>query len=130
MTQAPLAFQDDPETRPVIARILAVEAWRAEYLEVLRRIAEVELDWRNLKPRIDEYRDLIEADVVRDPFHGDRTRFRTALYGDENSIRSFAAERRRFLLEHPSLSTDSESSPEKGSRTTGGSDSGDPASSR
>ena len=105
-TQPPLAFAQDADTRPVIARILAVEAWREEYLELLRHIAEVELDWKNLRPRIDAYRELIEADVIRDPFHGDRTRFRDALYGDQGSIRSFAAERRRFLLEHPSLSTE------------------------
>ena len=118
MTQAPLAFADDAETRPVISRILAVEAWRAEYLQMLQQIAEVELNWRNLKPRIDAYRKLIEVDVVRDPFHGDRTRFRDALYADENSIRSFAEQRRRFLLEHPSISPDSETSKEKGSEST------------
>ena len=117
MTQAPLVFADDAETRPVIARILAVEAWRAEYLELLRRIAEVELDWKNLKPRIDRYRDLIEVDVARDPFHGDRTGFRNALYGDEGSLRSFAETRRRFLLEHPSLSTESDTPEEERSRS-------------
>lgn len=94
----------------MIARILAVAAWRTQYLELLRRIVEVELDWENLGPRIDAYRDLIEAHVVRDPFHGDRTRFRNALYGDEGSIRSFAEQRRRFILEHPSLAPDADDS--------------------
>ena len=73
--QPPLAFVDEVETRPVIARILAVPAWRAEHLETLREVAEVQLDWKTLGPRIDAYRDLIEADVVRDPFLGDRTAF-------------------------------------------------------
>ena len=109
VTLAPLAFADDVDTRPVIARILAVDAWRAEYLDTLRQIAEVQLDWSNLKPRIDEYRRLIEADVIRDPFHGDRTGFRSALYGDEQSLKSFAAQRRRFLLGHPTLQTSLES---------------------
>ncbi len=87
----------------MIARILGVETWRTEYLETLRRIAEVDLDWSNLEPRVDAYRALIERDVIRDPFHGDRTGFRRALYGDEESLKSFAAERRRFLLQHPEL---------------------------
>jgi spore coat protein CotH len=103
MTQAPLAFADDPGTRPVIARILAVPAWRAEYLETLREIAEVQLAWNTLGPRVDAYRELIEADVIRDPFLGDRTAFLRSLYGDDQSLKSLAAERRRFLLGHADL---------------------------
>lgn len=103
MTQAPLAFAGDPEIRPVIARILAVEAWRAEYLQTLREIAETQLDWRKLGPRVDAYRALIEAAVARDPFLGDRTTFLRSLYGDEQSLKSLAAERRRFLLGHADL---------------------------
>lgn len=103
MTQAPLAFADDPGTRPVIARILAVPAWRAEYLETLREIAEVQLAWNTLGPRVDAYRELIEADVIRDPFLGDRTAFLRSLYGDDQSLKSLAAERRRFLLRHADL---------------------------
>jgi spore coat protein CotH len=103
MTQAPLAFADDPGTRPVIARILAVPAWRAEYLETLREIAEVQLAWNTLGPRVDAYRELIEADVVRDPFLGDRTAFLRSLYGDDQSLKSLASERRRFLLGHADL---------------------------
>ena len=87
----------------MIARILAVPAWRAEYLETLRELAEVQLAWKTLGPRIDAYRDLIETDVVRDPFLGDRTAFLRSLYGDDQSLKSLAAERRRFLLAHEDL---------------------------
>lgn len=105
MTQTPLALANELETRPVIARILSVEAWRADYLETIREIAETDLDWANLKPRIDAYRILIENDVVRDPFQGDRTGFRRSLYDEKESLRSFAKDRRRFLLDHPELGT-------------------------
>ncbi len=115
MTQAPLAFADAVDTRPVIARILAVDAWRTEYLETLREIAEVQLDWTTLGPRIDAYRELIEADVVRDPFLDGRTTFLRSLYGDDQSLKSLAAERRRFLLAHdqlrPEASRDAEAGP-------------------
>ena len=103
MTQTPLALANELETRPVIARILSVEAWRADYLETIREIAETDLDWANLRPRIDAYRVLIENDVARDPFQGDRTGFRRSLYDEQESLRSFVNDRRRFLLDHPEL---------------------------
>ena len=103
MTQSPLAFEKDIDTRPLITRILAVQAWREEYLEILRELATVELDWAILGARIDGYRDLIEKDVVRDPFLGDRERFLKSLYGNEASLKSLAAERRKFLLDHEAL---------------------------
>ena len=103
MTQSPLAFEKDIDTRPLITRILAVEAWREEYLDVLRDLAIVELDWAILGARVDQYRKLIERDVVRDPFLGDRERFLKSLYGNEASLKSIAAERRKFLLNHEAL---------------------------
>jgi hypothetical protein len=103
MTQSPLAFEKDIDTRPLITRILAVEAWREEYLDVLRDLAIVELDWAILGVRVDQYRKLIERDVVRDPFLGDRERFLKSLYGNEASLKSIAAERRKFLLNHEAL---------------------------
>ena len=103
VTQSPLAFEKDIDTRPLITRILAVEAWREEYLDVLRDLAIVELDWAILGARVDQYRKLIERDVVRDPFLGDRERFLKSLYGNEASLKSIAAERRKFLLNHEAL---------------------------
>lgn len=103
MTQSPLAFENEIDTRPLITRILAVEAWRAEYLEVLRELATVELDWAILGARIDRYRDLIEREVVRDPFLGKREEFLKSLYGSDASLKSIAAERRKFLLNHDAL---------------------------
>jgi hypothetical protein len=103
MTQSPLAFENDIDTRPLITRILAVDAWREEYLDVLRELATVELDWAILGARVDRYRDLIERDVVRDPFLGDRKKFIMSLYGSETSLKSIAAERRKFLLNHDAL---------------------------
>ena len=130
MTQTPLALANELETRPVIARILSVEAWRADYLETIREIAETDLDWANLKPRIDAYRALIERDVVQDPFHGDRTGFRRSLYGDDDSLKSFAAERRRFLLKHPELAAEASRTSSEDAASALGSQSGDRSSDR
>jgi|GEM_PF-4291484 len=127
MTQSPLAFETEIDTRPLITRILAVEAWRAEYLDVLRELATVELDWAILGSRIDQYRALIERDVVRDPFLGEREEFLKSLYGSEASLKSIAAERRAFILNHEALKPpkperQSDSKPSKGKKSADGPD--------
>ncbi|MDE0889672.1 MAG: CotH kinase family protein, partial [Phycisphaerales bacterium] len=119
MTQSPLAFEKDIDTRPLITRILAVEAWREEYLDVLRELAIVELDWAILGARVDRYRELIERDVVRDPFLGDRKKFIMSLYGSEASLKSIAAERRKFLLNHDTLKQAEPESRSDSAKSTG-----------
>ena len=86
--------------------MLAVEEWRNQYLENVRHLALVELDWKTLGPRVDHWRELIFVDLERDPFLGDRDRFIQNLDGPENSLKSNSTQRRAFLMEHESLKTD------------------------
>ena len=78
-------------------RVCASQGPSGANLEYLQRLHQA------LGPRVDAYRELIEADVIRDPFLGDRTAFLRSLYGDDQSLKSLAAERRRFLLGHADL---------------------------
>jgi len=99
-TLSPLATQHD-ESKPIIARVLAVPALRAKYLGYVREIAEKSFDWRTLGPVVKQYRDLIAEDVARDT----RKLFSTEQFitgtSDEpvpGSLRSFLEQRREFLL--------------------------------
>ena len=84
-------------------RILAVPAWRERYLDQVRELAEVELDWNTLGPRVESYRELIVDAVAQDPFDPDRSTFLESLDSDGMSLKSIAKERRDFLLRHDSL---------------------------
>ena len=101
--QDPLVFADDIETRPVIARIMAVPEWRERYLERVRLLAERELDWKILSERITLWRDLLLDAIDEDPFLGDPDVFRSSLEGPGNSLKTIAGQRRNYLLQHPSL---------------------------
>ena len=103
MTQTPLALSQETEIRPVIARLLSVKEWREQYLQHVRGLAEIELDWQKLGPRVEGYRDLIIADIELDPFHGDRERFLEQLDGPENSLKSITKDRQSFLLQQKVL---------------------------
>lgn len=105
-TQSPLALVDELETRPLIARILAVPEWRAMYLDEVRRLATVELDWGVLGKRVDAYRELIVEAVDQDPFDPDRRAFLDSIEGGDRSLESIARQRREFLLGHASLQGD------------------------
>jgi hypothetical protein len=77
------------------SKLLAVPALRAQYLEIVRDIAQKWLDWERLGPVARRYHELIAADVKTD------TR---KLYSTEEfdsglkTIESFAAARRTYLL--------------------------------
>jgi spore coat protein CotH len=61
----PLVGLDDP-SKPLRSKLLAVPALRASYLAKVRLLAEQWLDWDKLKPIVDQYRSLIEAEVKAD----------------------------------------------------------------
>jgi hypothetical protein len=103
INQSPLAYETELEIRPMIVRILAVKEWRELYLERVRELARVELDWEKFGGRIELYRALITEDVVKDPFLGDRETFNRSLDGPDGSLKTIASQRRAFLLAHPSL---------------------------
>ena len=87
----------------MIVRILAVDAWRELYLQRVRELALVELDWANLGLRVEKWRDLIGEDLALDPFHEGHAAFLESLDGPNNSLKSISTQRREFLLGHESL---------------------------
>lgn len=103
-TQEPLALIDDLDTRPIIARVLSVAAWRKTYLEHVRQLAQRELAWTILGKRADHWRRQIADALAADPFFIEIDRFKAAIDGPTNSLKANAEARRQFLLEHSSLS--------------------------
>jgi len=97
---SPLVAQNDT-TKPIIAKVLAVPALRAKYLDYVREIAEKSLDWNVIGPVVNQYRDLIADDVARDTrklFSTDDFVSTTADDSGYGTLRSFFEGRRAFLL--------------------------------
>src|SRR5690606_11412226 len=61
----PLVGLDD-KSKPLRSRLLAVPSLRKRYLENVRKIAEEDLDWKNLGPIVADFRELIGAEVAVD----------------------------------------------------------------
>jgi hypothetical protein len=112
----PLVGLDD-ERKPLRSRVLAVPALRARYLAKVRLIAEEWLDWKKLGPIVAQYRSLIAkevetetrgltnysaflkatADEVEEVAEDQQRRRR------EMSLRSFADQRRAYLMSYPEI---------------------------
>lgn len=60
----PLIGMDDA-SKPLRSKILAVPAFRKQYMANIRTIAD-ELDWENLGPVVAQFRELIKDDMERD----------------------------------------------------------------
>ncbi len=105
----PLIGLDDPRM-PLRSRLLAVPSLRAKYLEHVREIAETSLHWKNLGPVVAQYRELIKDDVESDTRKLETFEAferATSPRADSNpdqgrqiSLRAFASQRRKFLLEY------------------------------
>ncbi len=110
----PLAGANDPN-KAILNRLLACPALKAKYLECVRIIAKDCLDWNTLGPTVERYRALMEKELEID------TRklysiaaFRSAIgetaepapgerRGGEMSIKTFAGQRREYLLAYPAI---------------------------
>jgi len=109
----PLVGLEDAR-KPLRSRLLAVPSLRKKYLEYVARIAEEDLDWKNLGPIVKQYRDLIDREIELDtrkltsleafrrltadePARGEEDRGRSL------SLRQFADARREYLLNHPEI---------------------------
>jgi hypothetical protein len=96
----PLVGLND-QSKPIIAKVLAVPALRTKYLGFIREIAEKSLDWKVIGPVVGQFRDLIAADVARDTrklFSTDDFVRATADDPAYGSLRNFFEGRRAFLL--------------------------------
>lgn len=103
----PLVGLNNPRM-PLRSKVLAVPSLRTRYLQCVRTIAEKSLDWKNLGPVVAQYRQRIEKEVEADtkklePLEA----FRRATADDavtgrgrEMSLRAFADQRRKYLLEY------------------------------
>lgn len=111
----PLAGMAD-NGKPLRSKLLAVPSLRARYLGYIRDIADKWLDWNRLGPIAVRYQALIAADVERDTrklYSIDA--FRNGLTMDvveqggrgpnAMSLKTFADQRRLFLLNHAEVKT-------------------------
>lgn len=88
-------------TKPLRARLLAIPALRARYLQYVREMAETWLDWNTLGPIAQKHHALIAADVKADTrklYSFDD--FQIGLAGPGESIKRFAERRRAYLLNY------------------------------
>jgi hypothetical protein len=109
----PLIAAKDPE-KPLISKLLAVPALRARYLAYVRDIAEKWLDWKKLGPIATSHQSLIASEIKADTRKlASFDSFQTGLSGDGPiqgrgiSLKSFADQRRAYLLDYRPGSTDS-----------------------
>lgn len=110
----PFAGSSDP-MKVLLNRMLAVPSLRTRYLAYLKDIATNWLDWNRLGPIARKYQALIDADVRADTRKlASYTEFRALVEGDHVTqgpngpvtamgIKTFADERRAFLLGYPAI---------------------------
>ncbi|MEO6567995.1 MAG: CotH kinase family protein [Opitutaceae bacterium] len=89
---------------PLAAKLLAVPELRTRYLSYVRDIAEKWLDWSRLGPIAQEFHVMIDADVKRDTRKLESYEdFVTSVEGSPKSLKTFAEQRREFLLSFPAI---------------------------
>ena len=110
----PLAGSSD-DNKPLLRRLMAVPALKARYLANVRTLAETWLEWKKLGPLAAQYQALIRdevkadtrklssfeafqkgigEDIEQEGFRGPERMF---------SLKSFADQRRAYLLSHPEI---------------------------
>jgi spore coat protein CotH len=102
VTLDPLVALTD-NRKPLRSKVLAVPAWKTAYLKHIRTIAEDSLDWKKLGPVVANYRKLVEKEIEADTRKLSTTeefKRETTDSGEARSLRSFADQRRKFLLDH------------------------------
>lgn len=102
----PLVSIDNPRM-PLRSRLLAIPSLRQKYLQYVREIAEVSLDWENVEPIVARHKQLIEEVVATDTRKTDTleafqeaTSLKDADPAGGRSLRSFFDQRREYLLEY------------------------------
>lgn len=87
----PLGHHDNPD-RPLISRLLSIPRLRNRYLSYVKTLTVEWLDWEKLSPIIQDYRELIQAEVEVD----DKKLYSYEAFAS-NAIESDAANNRPFL---------------------------------
>ena len=100
-------------SKPLLSKLLASPKLKEKYLRNIRTIAAEDLDWEKLGPVVQRYVELIEKDVEADTRKLDTFEaFKQGVSeeapaagapGRRMSLKQFAEQRRKFLLEHPAI---------------------------
>jgi spore coat protein CotH len=106
----PLVAAHD-QSKPLLSKLLAVPALRARYLGYVRDLAEKELDWKKLGPRVAQYRNLLAGPLKADTRKLSTYEAFLAGTADDSppttvrgtSLQSFAERRRAYLLNHAEI---------------------------
>ncbi len=103
--------------KPLRSRLLAVPSLKARYLEHVKTLAEKSLDWKNLGPQVKQHRELIEKEIEADTkklttYEAFKRAVADAVEPASNrsdrrpggmSLRAFADQRRKYLLENKDI---------------------------
>jgi len=113
VTLDPLVGLND-DSKPLRSVLLNNPKWQRQYLQNLKTIAEI-MQWKQLGPKVEQYRDLIADEVQLDT----RKLFSTADFRkavdsskpekDSPSLRAFLEQRSKFLLNHEKIKSLGES---------------------
>jgi hypothetical protein len=111
----PLVDANDT-SKPLISKLLAVPSLRTRYLQHVRELALVWLDWKTLGPLAQKYQNVIAEDVKKDTRKLYSTEaFLNGLEGGakaaagesagraEASLKEFAEKRQAYLLSIPEI---------------------------
>ena len=111
----PFAGADDPK-KPLLSKLLAVPSLRARYAGYVKDVAETWLDWNKLGPIAQQYQAFLADEVKADTRKlGSYEAFMNGVAGErtdqqpqrgrgrEMSLKSFAEQRRAYLLAHPEI---------------------------
>lgn len=92
---------ENNQARPLIKRLLSNPQWRARYLAHIRTVVNEWLDWEVLGPIVNEYIELIDAEVQQDDkkLYG----YNEFKNGAPADLKDFVNRRREYLLNHPEL---------------------------
>ncbi len=105
----PLVALDDP-SKPLRSKLLKVPSLRTKYLRYVYEVADKGLDWQKLGPVVEGHRerghDLVEIDsrkLSSNEAYEAGTSSTSSNSGRELSLKQFADQRRKFLMNHPEV---------------------------
>jgi spore coat protein CotH len=109
----PLVGMEDM-TKPLRSKLLAVPGWKTQYLKHVKTIADDWLDWKKLKPVVDQYVKLIDREVETDTRKlaaypvfkkavGAGTEMVIGAGHPTMSIGAFVQQRRKYLVTYPEI---------------------------
>lgn len=109
----PLVGLND-NSKPLRSKLLAVPSLKKRYLEHVKTLADEWLDWNKLQPVVEQYVTLIDKEIEADTKKlSSYDEFRSTVSSEEPkvqegrrphmSLRTFADQRRKFLLNRPEI---------------------------